>query len=175
MSKVCYCNDCLLARSEKKRLPFTSGDNIFITGTLLSPSFLNSNIQHIPASPNRSFAENLSDKSGTSKIPYSLSENIISNSTVSNRRSLSSPRGPSPRDGVASPLRRSGSVRLPNRTLGSLSNVSVLGGGSCRPPPSYHSPRSYSALIVITARFLLIVCLSVCLYIGDLISCLLSF
>ena len=187
MSKVCYCNDCLQARSEKKRLPFTCGDNIFITGTHLSFPHLSSphlssphlsspqarptrNDHHIPASPYLSLADNLSDKSGTSKISHSISENIISNSQVSNRRSMPgniasnrrslstpqaltpqalSPHTFSPRDRGVSSLRRSGSVRLPHRTLGSLSNVSVLEAGYRRSPPSYHSPSSYSSFIVI--------------------------
>ena len=163
MTTVCYCNDCVHARSDKKRLPFTSGDNIFITGCINTPPVA-TYPHELVATPNRSFADDQSDRSATQSLSHSLSDNFISRQMLCNRRSLS-PRGPSP-------LKRAGSVRGRGRSVGSLSNVSLFGdvriceGDRLRQPPSYHCPHSYSSFIVIMLllddnRSLIVHCLCV--------------
>jgi hypothetical protein len=158
MFKVCYCNDCLHSRSSKKRLPFTSGSNIFITGNLLVPHDLSFN-DHDQASPNCSFSEHQSsNRSATQTMSHSVSDNFILHTRVCNRRSTPPGGGTTLRKtGDGSPLRRAGSMRI-SRTVGSLSNVSVKirGESGLRTPPSYHSPRSYSNIIVITISFIVL-------------------
>ena len=101
MSTVCYCTDCVHARSTKHRLPFT-GHNIFITGKFLdTPNIIINDRRDLVASPNRAAAK---------RLPHSVSDNLLSSARFCNRRS-SAPRTPSKL------LRRSGSIDPPDIIL----------------------------------------------------------
>ena len=101
MATVCYCTDCVHARSTKHRLPFT-GHNIFITGKFLdTPTIILNDRCDLVASPNRAAAK---------RLPHSVSDNLLSSARFCNRRS-SAPRTPSKL------LRRSGSIDPPDIIL----------------------------------------------------------